>query len=760
MPRKHFTAVDGLYPLYSRYIPVPQDEFTPPNDFGINSNTKYIDLTDIHLSPFGNSNSVDEAVRLFDARAARAIRAGVESASFGAADFMDLLEFKPHGGDTNSDSEVPDVRILNANALPLMAIPDYFPNSESFVFGEVVSEAIMAAGAGWCGTFGPGVHGAWDLLNLDPLPEGNYDISQMHLLQIAYLYFDDLSPEAREHLITVLLASGRVNRINEDDVVTSGGAPNDWSRVGYISPVGFHVRIGETENHILMIHTVRYLTNQLLYQRDHDPNHDNRRNNSDNSPTCMGLMLLLLRNFLRDDFSEYNAKSYQTETRYALLNLCSYAYDHEVRLAARMVLDYISAHLAVSSNDLRRMVPFRRRNDAKNSARDDRGVMQISLLETTWGADPMASQFAMLAGNTRIYATTTDGKDPVRDGGGFRASWHIKTDGSDGNDAIMYALSEYRLPLPIHDLFVNDSHRRFFQRLHRTIKPDVESGQNCDNTEIYAGSPSYLISAGGEFATWSVDPGPVSLSSKLRQKADQQLGVAMPTSFMATTRPSLDCGDPTHASDLIQFGRFTDVAGVYNYGVAPDFVCGPEVHLPDWCTQAIADNHIKHPNDSFGSFEFVDRGSTAVDPPGFYLALLRDGDFAVMEAWDTWLHPNLTFEQFKSLVYATNRGLIERGLQNNIEDQYMTLNGNVIHFTIWNFKDNYGARVRSIDYGDGDPLDSPGDASQSPARLLNGTVINSLDEAIVEITNHFLNMSIKLDMSDPARPKRTSKTET
>jgi hypothetical protein len=80
-------------------------------------------LTGIHLSPFDNSNSVDEAIRLFDARAARAIRAGVESASFGAADFMDLLELKSHGGDTNSDSEVPDVRILNANALPLMASP-------------------------------------------------------------------------------------------------------------------------------------------------------------------------------------------------------------------------------------------------------------------------------------------------------------------------------------------------------------------------------------------------------------------------------------------------------------------------------------------------------------------------------------------------------------------------------------------------------------------------------------------------------------
>ena len=68
-------------------------------------------------------------------------------------------------------------------------------------------------------------------------------------------------------------------------------------------------------------------------------------------------------NILRDDFSEYNAKPYQSESRFALLNLCTYAYEDEVRLAARMVLDYISAHIAVSSCDLRRLVPFRRRNE-------------------------------------------------------------------------------------------------------------------------------------------------------------------------------------------------------------------------------------------------------------------------------------------------------------------------------------------------------------------------------------------------------------
>jgi hypothetical protein len=159
-------------------------------------------------------------------------------------------------------------------------------------------------------------------------------------------------------------------------------------------------------------------------------------------------MLGLLRNILRDDFSEYNAKNYQIEVRSALLNLCSYAYDDEVRLAARMVLDYISAHFAVSSNDLRRMVPFRRRNE-KNHVTRASGFMTVGLLERTLGADPMAQHFAILAGNTRAYETPW----PARP-----EPWSIKTDQGDGNDAVMDALSDYRLPFSIHDFLVNDSH--------------------------------------------------------------------------------------------------------------------------------------------------------------------------------------------------------------------------------------------------------------------------------------------------------------
>ena len=67
-------------------------------------------------------------------------------------------------------------------------------------------------------------------------------------------------------------------------------------------------------------------------------------------------------------------------------------------------------------------------------------------------------------------------------------------------------LTDYRLPPRIHDLFVHDGHRRFFQRLHRTPHDEVGGARNADNMEIYASSPSYLITAGGGPADYALDP--------------------------------------------------------------------------------------------------------------------------------------------------------------------------------------------------------------------------------------------------------------
>src|SRR4029079_19242784 len=107
---------------------------------------------------------------------------------------------------------------------------------------------------------------------------GNYDMTQMRLLPMAYRYYDDLGSAAREHLINSLLAGGTVRRLELPDTYTRGGPPIDWSRAGYLGAWGIHKRVGETENYILMTMTARYLTNQLIYQRQPILGFDNRRN--------------------------------------------------------------------------------------------------------------------------------------------------------------------------------------------------------------------------------------------------------------------------------------------------------------------------------------------------------------------------------------------------------------------------------------------------------------------------------------------------
>lgn len=671
----------------------------------------------------------------------------------------DLLELKWYG------NKAPTIHIPRSKCLALLAYEDYFPANPRLgrALRLMVSRAVLSASPGWVGTFGPGVDGTFSLKGA----EGNYDMSEMHLLPMVYRHYDDLSPAARELLITQLLARGRDHRPRKDDTFTSGGNPDDWSRAGFISPAGMHIDIGETENHILMIQTARYLTNQLLFQRDRALQYDNRRNGGDGSPSCFSLLLTLLRNMLRGDFSEYNAKSYQSETRWALLNLCTYAYDHEVRLGARMVLDYLSARLAVSTNDLRRLVPFRRRLTDANAPHTASGFMTVGLLKDN-GADPMAPYLAMQAGNVRAYELAAPGTFGIPD---------------PGTDLAMEVLSDYRMPPLIHDLFVNDQHRRFFQRLHRTPRDEVGGGRNCDNMEIYAGSPSYLITAGGAPAPWAVDP---SLHAVIDGEAEsQQLGVAVTTSFMPTGFFENEAGG------LIQFGSFsrkiridshweflgwdvtdTDVVvvrHVENYGVAPDFACGAQVYLPWWVGGSIVegarDGVPQNPRLTAG-FSFVNMGRAGgldAYAPGFYLAIYQQwpGGFAAMEAFDTWLHPGVSFQEFKAGVLERNAGL---RIDNNAVTRYTTHNGNRLDFVVWVNKARNnavsGARVLRVEYARpdlahlADAVDAIGGAERVTGRLLNGTILNAPAEGRVDVANPALGAHLTLDFGDPAHPRR------
>jgi hypothetical protein len=736
------TQVD-THPYYRRRTPTPQD----PNLFGV----AQVDLFQHHLPPYPLGDSRPLANSLFDSRAAATVSAAVGN--------LHLVKVQPTSSDLDPDAllerkrygdSAPTILILTPKCLAVMAYEDYFPGAPNAArLRPMVSEAILAASPGWCGTFGPDVNdqGVQHY-------EGNYDMTQMFLLPLAYGYYDLLTPEAREKLINQLLANGRIHRASLDDTLTSGGAPNDWSRAGRVSFADIGITdLPETENHVLMIATARYLTNQLLYPRHQGELwYDNRRNGdkSASRPNCLDQVLELLRNELRDDFAEYNAKPYQEETRRALLNLYSFAYAAEVRLGAGMVLDYVSAHIAVSSCDLRRLVPFRRRNEPKNVHQDPGGFTDVDLLDGAHGADPMAAHFALHAGNTRAYALPDKRVWPGESWEVRPWPWAISRAAA---EPFHEAACDHRLAPSVHDLFVNDLHRRFYQRLHRKAMTEEGDQRNTDNLEIYAGSPSYLISAGGRPAIWVI-PGKMSYGYQ-----QQNLGVAVPISFMPAG--AITGASTSDSRELIQIMHLSDLAtpengiqnaehgATENYGVAPDFACGVDIHLPAW---------TKVPSVGDGLF-WVNQRSSATELAGFYLAIHRWGSFVVLEAFDTWRHPEVSFDDFKARVTANSP---RTAPASGVEAVYTTFFGNRIHYKIWqNLElDNHvvGSKILNIEYAGGDPADTLANAGNDSEPFLSGNIMTSPHDGVVEIRNPSLATILTLDWRDPHQLVRTSET--
>jgi hypothetical protein len=122
----------------------------------------------------------------------------------------------------------------------------------------------------------------------------------------------------------------------------------------------------------------------------------------------------------------------------------------------------------------------------------------------------------------------------------------------------------------------------------------------------------------------------------------------------------------------------------------------------------------------------------------------------------------MTFKEFQKNVKDRNPGL---RLQNNVRTHYQTWNGNEFDFVIWigGGRDGalVGAEVLNLKYSDRedtDKHDAFGDAGNITDKFLNGTVMNSTNDAVVEITNHYLRTKLTLDMNDMLHPKRISET--
>ena len=121
------------------------------------------------------------------------------------------------------------------------------------------------------------------------------------------------------------------------------------------------MRIPETENHLLMIESSRYLKNQVLMEYyAENQQHANRRGYEPHQRALKRWLLRRMQRIMATDFEEYNAIPYQRYSLTALMNLYDFAEDAQVKEAARLVLDRQLAKFAVSNSQGRRLAPFRR----------------------------------------------------------------------------------------------------------------------------------------------------------------------------------------------------------------------------------------------------------------------------------------------------------------------------------------------------------------------------------------------------------------
>lgn len=264
---------------------------------------------------------------------------------------------------------------------------------------------------------------------------GDYDFTAAGLVSILMLFGDQpevLHPDTVDRLVEVLL-------------IDTGGRPQP--RV----PRSLGL-VAETENHVLMTESSRYLANQWRRSRGcPSPRHDNRAN---------GLEMWLLRYLRRIQergFDEYDSIPYQGYSLHALLNLEAFADSPELAGLARELLDTVAWEYALGSLDFRRCVPFRRQlahADTTDPSRDP-----LSLMMAVWTADAVSGDTPSLR---RRAATSAHG--------------------------MMAAALPYSPPPELLAFLARRPRPEYFVRIGR--------GRNA-SPALFSGGPGFLLSAGG-----------------------------------------------------------------------------------------------------------------------------------------------------------------------------------------------------------------------------------------------------------------------
>ncbi len=350
---------------------------------------------------------------------------------------------------------------------------------------------------------------------------GDYDMALKGLMVVAYRYRHLLTDEDVNFILDKLVPAHLVGSHNPaiETYLVPPNIPTEFAP--------------ETENHLLMITSTRYLVNQLFSDRTGDQKYNNRKNDLTN------WLLGYMHTIAKHDFLEFNSRPYQRLSLHALLNLHEFARDDSIRTAAQILLDYTMVKFAVSSNRQRRISPFRRLKENTN-----RPGKLNELLREGQGGDPLTGFFLMYAG-----PTDTDGNPTNR----FPKSW--------GFNAVIAGLAAYRPPAAAYILAMQRDHPAFQHRFYHGTRPRLPGtdDQADGGVEIYYRSPSFLLTAGGMFLNSGYGGDEFT--------GFKQTAIAQSTTLLPTRAD-------VKFADLIRFDPYPDDRRAVNTAVHLGFACG------------------------------------------------------------------------------------------------------------------------------------------------------------------------------------------
>lgn len=285
----------------------------------------------------------------------------------------------------------------------------------------------------------------------------DYDMALKGLMTVAYRYPDLLNEGGVDFILDALVPDG-----------LSGRHPPE---IEILEVTFLNIDIPETENHLLMIESTRYLVNQLKRDRGGGAEFDNRSN---------GLARWLtqyLQTIAQHDFLEFNARPYARLALHPIFNLYEFARDAEVKTAAHIVLDYTMMKFAVGSSRGRRVAPFRRLQHRINHVANERNFLFSPL------GDQVTGMFTAFTGLLGPDFSSAGFFDTLLD------------------NAIIAGLSSYRPPTSAYIVGMDPSVPASMHIVYHGTRPQLRGSGDVPEGgfEIYYKSPSFLITAGGAF---------------------------------------------------------------------------------------------------------------------------------------------------------------------------------------------------------------------------------------------------------------------